>query len=229
MPVMSTPSFRFLDLPAELRCMVYEAIEVTTRKEVLDVSRTYDTLEDDASITMFRGALERSILATSHLVNKEASPIMARKIQMMANEPLRFLVSWHVAWITRDRLRTCFNILTGEKDASQYPTSDEAKFVRSCSAYCLMAGNQSMHKTHAFNVEFTITNTAREFMYRRRNLITSICRMGNDSGMCFKAFCQAVFPDRACILVSRPEPHGTALRNLTEAEWSEHMKELEDL
>jgi hypothetical protein len=226
---MSTPSFRFLDLPVELRCMVYEAIEVTTRKEILDVSKTYDTLEEGSSITMLRGALERSILATSHLVNKEASPIMARKIQMMANEPVRFLVSWHVAWITRDRLRTCFNILTGEKDASQYPTSDEAKFVRSCSVYCLMAGNQSMHKTHVLNIEFTITNTAGEFMYRSPNVLTSLGRMGNDSGICFKAFFQAQFPDSACVLVSRPEPHGITLRDLTEAEWSEHMKELEDL
>jgi hypothetical protein len=209
--------------------MVYEAIEVTTRKEVLDVSRTYDTLEEGASITMFRGALERSILATSHLVNKEASPIMARKIQIMANEPVRFLMSWHVALITRDLQRTCFNMLTEEKDASQYPTSDQAKFVQSCSAYCMMAGNQSMHKTHVFNVEFTMTGPAGELIYLCEEFLTSLCRMGNDSGMCFKVFFDVTILNSAYVLDSRPEPHGITRREITDAEWSEHLKELEDL
>jgi hypothetical protein len=228
MPVMSTPSFRFLDLPAELRCMVYEAIEVTTRKDVLDVSRNYSTLKEDSAITMLRGALARSILATSHLVNKEASPIMARKIQIMANEPIRFLMSWRVALITRDFLFNCFDMLTEEKNASQYQTSDQAKFFRSCSSYCVMAGNQSMHKTHFFNVEFTITKTAGKFMYRSPDL-TSFCRMGNDSGICFKAFFQAELSHSAYVLDFRLEPHGITLRNLTDAEWSEHMQELENL
>jgi hypothetical protein len=229
MPVISTPSFRFLDLPVELRCMVYEAIEVTTRKEVLDVSRSYDILKEGSSITMLRGALGRSILATSHLVNKEASPIMARKIQIMANEPVRFLMSWQVAVITRDLQRTCFNMLTEGKDASQYPTSDQAKFSRSCSAYCVMAGNQSMHKTHVFNVEFTITNVAGEFVHVGLNLLTSLCRMGIDPGMCFKVFFDVGLSDSAYVLDSRPESHGITRRDITAAEWSEHMKELENL
>ena len=91
--------FRFLDLPAELRCCVYENIEIPTTWQVLDraealVSPRWNRTEAfisesawpvppkaqvyDSRVVLIRPRtpLAIEILVTCHLINIEARPIL---------------------------------------------------------------------------------------------------------------------------------------------------------
>jgi hypothetical protein len=69
---MSTQPFRFLDLPKELRLMVYEYIPTTTRHHVLK-DRTHDARTSE---TIFVGkSLEINIMLTCSLVSNESRRI----------------------------------------------------------------------------------------------------------------------------------------------------------
>jgi hypothetical protein len=96
---MSTQPFRFLDLPTGLRCMVYEEIEITTNKHELKESQFDDDQrhvdpEQDPSMTLFRRILRVSMLATCHLIHREATPILAQKAQQLVEEPVRLSIDW---------------------------------------------------------------------------------------------------------------------------------------
>jgi hypothetical protein len=88
----SDQPFRFLDLPAELRCMVYECLNVETRLYTINYSYPFDTSTPvTASIVIKR--LSTSILASCHLICAEAATILAPKLKYLRNhEPLHFIV-----------------------------------------------------------------------------------------------------------------------------------------
>jgi hypothetical protein len=93
-------SFRFLDLPPELRVMIYKEISIDTRTR----HHTFHTLPKEdvifstapktagAAITLVVKSLPTSLLATCRLINVEASPIMKPKIDKLRKEPMRFII-----------------------------------------------------------------------------------------------------------------------------------------
>jgi hypothetical protein len=113
---MSEPSFRFLDLPAELRCeytypaslvpipnlnikgRVYECIEIEASRHVLLQTEAGKDLwwpeVPESSITFIRPRIPLDILRTCRLVNKEAAPILQDKLNEMELLPTEFLVNW---------------------------------------------------------------------------------------------------------------------------------------
>ncbi|KAH7083073.1 hypothetical protein BKA63DRAFT_142825 [Paraphoma chrysanthemicola] len=83
-------TFRFLDLPAELRCRVYEQIHFPSPWHVLD--RTQASIEKrhwpippkaqiyDSRVTLIRPHAPVAILFTCRLVLEEARTILKRKM-----------------------------------------------------------------------------------------------------------------------------------------------------
>jgi hypothetical protein len=99
--------FRFLDIPAELRCMVYESIDTTTVRRVLQQTEagmatrgkdrwtgSPDGADHGSSITFIRSALLVGVLSICRLVNQEATPIIARRLATLQQLPIRYLVDW---------------------------------------------------------------------------------------------------------------------------------------
>ncbi|KAI4708665.1 hypothetical protein J4E89_006721 [Alternaria sp. Ai002NY15] len=171
---MSAPPFRFLDLPAELRCMVYEAIDVATRKEKYKPTKEYDIphvriKRDDGSskgngkLVLYRRVLPVSILATCRLVNQEAGPIIAQKLQQMVKEPVRFGMHWTAAnWIQTD-LGLC--LTTSPEDARAGARSSDARwqFVYTCSSYLEGKARSRPVDTSTADVEVAIASSELDY------------------------------------------------------------------
>lgn len=102
--------FRFLDLPAELRCRVYEYIEFSSTWHTLDRAHALINTKDwpippraqvyDSRVTLIQPytPLAIDILVTCHLINKEARPILKRKVEHCRAQPVRYLVDYSAAW-----------------------------------------------------------------------------------------------------------------------------------
>jgi hypothetical protein len=88
--------FRFLDLPPELRLMVYENLEFTTTHTLKRLRRRKDNRDDRwktaGDLTLVVKFLSVSILATCQAINSEATPIMDRRLARLRSEPLRLVI-----------------------------------------------------------------------------------------------------------------------------------------
>jgi hypothetical protein len=82
---MSTEPFRFLDFPAKLRLMVYEAIPITTRRQTFEHVEGGQTL----SMTLTKRCFLVSLLATSKFIHQEAKQIIGKKLRQLELEPVR--------------------------------------------------------------------------------------------------------------------------------------------
>jgi hypothetical protein len=106
MTPQTTKPFRFLDLPPEIRLMVYDQIDATTHLHVYDGHQVYghcfhvrpsdggtkiEPNDKTLTIVSIHSTLSTSILRISRLIHMEAYPIFAKKLQALANEPLRFV------------------------------------------------------------------------------------------------------------------------------------------
>ncbi|KAI4679097.1 uncharacterized protein J4E88_006390 [Alternaria novae-zelandiae] len=171
---MSAPPFRFLDLPAELRCMVYEALDVATRKEKYNPTRKHEPpyvqIEQDDSwpqgngkLVMYRRALPMSILATCRLVNKEAAPIIAQKLQKMVKEPVRFRMNWKAAnWVQNDP-DSCLTNSPEQALAGARSSDSISRFVSTCNSYLAGVGLSRLVGTSTADVEATIASSELDY------------------------------------------------------------------
>jgi hypothetical protein len=100
-------SFRFLDLPAELRCSVYEHVQISSLRHGL--TRSEADLDREVWPKMGSGAVEESsmtlitpetsiaLLWTCRLIYREAHSIFVAKIQDAKSQPLRFIFDFYAA------------------------------------------------------------------------------------------------------------------------------------
>ena len=103
---MASQPFRFLDLPKELRLMVYEFIPVATRHHVLrDFTfrdphtnlrvRLFTPTDPEAvsTVTLVTKSLHVTcILSTCRLIHDEAKVVLAKKLDKLKSDPLRLIV-----------------------------------------------------------------------------------------------------------------------------------------
>jgi hypothetical protein len=88
--------FRFLDLPSELRLMVYERISINVTHMVLQ-DLTYGPF---ASINLLSRTLPVALLATCRLVHTEASPVLQPKIALLRDTDRFSLIIDQMAYST---------------------------------------------------------------------------------------------------------------------------------
>jgi hypothetical protein len=103
---MSTPHFRFMHLPPELRLVVYENITLDTRTLIKTHSRhpLYNWHSIGGySVTLTRRSLPLAILATCKSINLEVRSIMRTKLRHLAQQPIHIkldheLLAWIAKW-----------------------------------------------------------------------------------------------------------------------------------
>jgi hypothetical protein len=88
--------FRFLDLPTELRLMVYEFLPVRTHHHTFKYPVT-DPNEPpigdvESDVTLVEKTIDVRIPATCQLVNVEATPILNARLDRLREEPWHFIV-----------------------------------------------------------------------------------------------------------------------------------------
>jgi hypothetical protein len=116
--------FRFLDLPKELRFMIYESLFITTKHHHLlplaTAARIGQTeqqpLKNQPSITLTLHTLPVQILSTCHLVHAEALPFLSRKLDTIKDTIPKITVDAEclhppMMSIVQDLLRSILNKL----------------------------------------------------------------------------------------------------------------------
>jgi hypothetical protein len=87
-------NFRLLDLPMELRLILYELLPVTSRHCTLKFppQNSFGLRMREMAITLVIRSLPVALLATCKLIKKEATPILERKLNQLRTGPMRLIV-----------------------------------------------------------------------------------------------------------------------------------------
>ncbi|KAH6616796.1 hypothetical protein C7974DRAFT_442607 [Boeremia exigua] len=142
---ISEQPFRFLDLPTDLRCCVYEHIEIPATRHSLDRTQALIRKPDwpvlpksqiyDSRITLIQPHTKSAtnLLATCRLVNKEASYFLSRKIQQARRLPVQYLVDYSAVFALvkpNSVLRSCLGMAGA--GISQGENTAVKSFLRVC-------------------------------------------------------------------------------------------------
>jgi hypothetical protein len=87
--------FRFLDLPAELRYMVYENLQVTTERQTVSLTEPVHKCVRPDCITSVTKHLPVAILATCRLTRIEALPFLEPKLTVLRNTEYPYVIVDH--------------------------------------------------------------------------------------------------------------------------------------
>jgi hypothetical protein len=187
---MAAEAFRLLDLPAELRLMIYEQIDFTTTSRELGPEAS--ALKSGASspttastVYMSRKALDCSILATSRQVYLEAASIFAAKLQQLAENPVRFRLAWsNVAVLIcpkwENGIRTCFDTRHRFRPDALITKPLTSAFAKHCFLYLQHARQICPTATGSHNIELTLTmDEDTRVNYRDIVLFALICKSIN--------------------------------------------------
>ncbi|KAI4618494.1 hypothetical protein J4E80_005095 [Alternaria sp. BMP 0032] len=251
---MSTQPFRFLDLPAELRCMVYEAIDVATRKEKYNPSIIRRKQDDAVSrrsgkLVMYRRILPMSILATCRLVNREAAPIITRKAHMILKEPVRFYMNWTPEEATQHVLYGCFDTSFTTKRPGTAGFDSRWQFIENCRCYLKAITHARPNDTTVSDVEVTIAHLKLDHDRVKFNTIDFILRnICEASSVCMDMVLKEDPRHNSRIDAAMPaqpgltkmdnwrtmarrvsDVPGVRLRDMDDDEWADHMQMLKEL
>lgn len=117
----SAHPFRFLDLPTELRLIVYEAIDVETHHDTA-VVRPYRA-EEAFEIGRSYLTLATSLLATCRQIKSEAQPIFDKKLEQIKDQPVRF----HMGALAAGQFVDQFSPLSACLGLSQFNADNKAR------------------------------------------------------------------------------------------------------
>ncbi|KAF2649192.1 hypothetical protein K491DRAFT_568620, partial [Lophiostoma macrostomum CBS 122681] len=85
--------FRLMDLPKELRLMVYERLPIKTQHKSYNAAAFYPSDPQPGSVILVLKTIPGiQILATNHFVKSEASTILASKVEELLLDPPRVIV-----------------------------------------------------------------------------------------------------------------------------------------
>ncbi|KAJ4982556.1 hypothetical protein SVAN01_11952 [Stagonosporopsis vannaccii] len=223
--------FRFLDLPTELRCYVYENIEFPTTRHVLHRTQALLNERDwphppelqahDSCVTLIRPRTEFAIniLTTCHLIHQEACGILRHKIQQYRHQSVRYCVDFSAAWALvglSSALRSCLGVRDG--DINKGENSAVQTFLRRC-ALSLSQTRSTPNDTqrdsrHIPTVQMTITHKS-DVTYSREVAET----------MMWLSELQNYIPARLVVVYESPLPK-TQIVGSAEAKDSRKLEEL---
>jgi hypothetical protein len=160
-------SFRFLDLPPELRLMVYETFEVETHRHVLERCESLehywpDIPEDPSTVIVIRKCVPYvNLLATSRFIDREVGPYIDRLLMMLEEQPLRFILDCRsfeelvrggviATWFERSPRRTL--------DMHRFPLLPRKtqKLFKSIFSFLKQARNRPLSRTQPFDVQIVL-------------------------------------------------------------------------
>jgi hypothetical protein len=167
--------FRFLDLPAELRCWVYKNIEFLTTWHVLDRTQALINKRDwpvprkaqvyESRVTLIRPHTPLEIPMTGRLVKEEAYPILKRKMEYCRFQPVRYLVDYSAAWAlvgAWSALRSYLGVADG--GIGRRGNSAVRNFLQMCAIYLSQTRRTQNGLRGVQTIEMPITHQ-REIVY----------------------------------------------------------------
>ncbi|KAF2654225.1 hypothetical protein K491DRAFT_693990 [Lophiostoma macrostomum CBS 122681] len=111
----TTNPFRFLDLPKELRLMVYEFMPVTTRHHAL-------VLPDGKEVVLIVKSLSVCLLSTCRLISEEAHPIVEDKLRLIKSTPPRIIFHSGLSMMEDSLTTSLLSDICARVDAIEYGT-----------------------------------------------------------------------------------------------------------
>ncbi|KAL5119096.1 hypothetical protein ACEQ8H_003020 [Pleosporales sp. CAS-2024a] len=238
-PNMFKP-FRFMDLPPELRLMVYEYVaddihmkrHVLTRDEAGLPQQAWPSNLDSSpsSIELLRSALPMSMMRVCRQVHKEVNPIMAVKVAELKKTPLYFQVDYPaLLGLTHRSGPLARNYRSHEHTLPWEATHALDVFALRCSRFINRKPEQARHDAHApASVCITITQprSAAPIASMDALLFVGVARRFSSN----KFVCDVVFAQD----IARPfiahvlSLSSLRLKCLYTYAWNRHLQDLDD-